>query len=120
MIKIAYCDYSHLKEEYKDIIKYCQNLKVGDKIKFESDKRKFTIKAKSDRYFICTKPFNLQQTVLYTIIDLERLVRGTNNLIFNGYDYEVQEDIDECLKDLESGNIEVSHRNCVKLDIEII
>jgi hypothetical protein len=116
---MAYINYSHLKEEYKDMIKYCTSLKVNDKIKFESEKQKYTIKAKSDRYLICTKPFNLKKTCLYSIIDLERLVRGTNSLVFNAYDYMIQEDIDECLRDLESGKIEVSHRNCIKLDVQI-
>ena len=117
---MAYQDYSNEKEQYKDIISYCKNLKIGDKIKFASEKQKYSIKTKSDRYLICTKPFNPKKTVLYTIIDLERLVRGTNNRIFNSYDYAVQEDIDECLGDLELEQIEVSHRNCVKLDVEIL
>lgn len=119
---MAYVDFQQLKEEYKDIIEYCKNLKVGDKIKFASEKRKYTVKAKDDRYLICTKPFNVQKTVLYTIIDLERLVRGINNMVFNSYDYTIQEDIDECLVDLQQHNngLEVSHRNCIKLDIEML
>lgn len=118
---MAYTDFSYLKEQYINIIVYCQNLKVGDKIKFQSEKQKYTVKAKSNRYLICTKPFNLKKTVLYTIIDLERLVRGTNNMIFNPYDYAIQEDIDKGLMDLESENnvCEVSHRNCIKLDVQI-
>lgn len=35
---MAYCNFSHLKEQNKNIIDYCQNLKVGDKIKFQSEK----------------------------------------------------------------------------------
>jgi hypothetical protein len=120
-ILMAYQDYSNEKEQYQEMITYCQNLKVGNKIKFTSEKQRYTIKAKSGRYLICTKPFNLRKTVLYTIIDLERLVRGTNNSVFNPYDYSVQKDIDNCLMDLDyCGNgVEVTHRNCIKLDIEI-
>ena len=42
-------------------------------------------------------------------------------MIFNPYDYAVQDDIIACLRDLEAeGNlVEVSHRNCIKLDVEI-
>ena len=114
---MAYVDYSDNKEEFQEMVDYCKSLGVGDKMRY-------TVKAKSDRYLICTKPFSPQKTVLYTIIDLKRLVRGTNNLVFNGYDYAVQEDIDECLKDLEAergnGNwIEVSHRNCILLNVEM-
>jgi len=117
---MAYRNFSHLKEEYKDIVDYCQNLKVGDKIKFKSEKQKYTIKAKDDRYLICTKPFNPKKTVLYTIVDLERLVRGTNNMVFNPYDYAIQNDIDECLIDLQNhtNGLEVTHRNCIQLDVE--
>ena len=116
---MAYQDYSSELGQYQDMIDYCQNLKVGDKIKFVPEKQKYTVKAKSERYLICTKPFNPKKTVLYTIVDLKRLVRGTNNRVFNPYDYAVQKDIDECLRDLESEQIEVTHRNCVKLDVEI-
>lgn len=119
VIKTAYANYSNLKEEYKDIIEYCQNLKVGDKIKFESEKQRYTIVAKSDRYIICTKPFNARKTYLYTIIDLERLVRGAVNLIFGlAWDLNIPEEATECLQELDEGRVEVSHRNCVMLDVE--
>lgn len=117
---MAYVDFSDYKEEYKDIIDYCCNLKVGDKIKFESEKQRYTIQAKSDRYIICTKPFNVQKTYLYVIIDLERLVRGSVSLIFGlTDDVNSPEKAQECIKDLEKGEYEVSHRNCKKLDVEI-
>lgn len=116
---MAYKDFSNLSND--KVLKYCLNLKVGDKIKFASDKQRYTVKAKDDRYIICTKPFNLKKTVLYTIIDLKRWVRGTNNMVFNPYDYSKQEDINECLVDLQYHNhgLEVTHRNCVQLDVEI-
>mgnify|MGYP000858721777 FL=1 len=98
---------------------YCKGLKVGDKIKFINEKQRYTIKAKSDRFIICTKPFNLKKTCLYTIIDLERMVRGANDRVFNPYNYMIQDDINECLSDLESGKVEVSYRNCVSLDVEL-
>ena len=121
-----YRDYSHLKDFYKKEIEYCKKLKVGDKIKFEANKRKFVVKAKSDRFLICTKPFNLEHTVLYTIVDLERLVRGRDNLVFGVYDYAVQDDINNCLEQLEKDahnetfdGLEVSHRNSIMLDVQI-
>lgn len=96
---------------------YCHTLKVGDKIKFKSEKQRYTVMAKSWRFLICTKPLNCRKTVLYTIIDLDRLERGPNNLIFNLYDYMVQKDIDECLKDLMAGKTELSYRRSIPLDI---
>lgn len=92
-------------------------MKVGSKIYFDREKQPYTVKALNDRYVICTKPYNFKRTVWYTIIDLEEQIRGTNNLVFNMYDYKSQEGIDECMKDLLSGEVEISHRNRVDLNI---
>ncbi|HEX7313274.1 MAG TPA: hypothetical protein VF297_05110 [Pyrinomonadaceae bacterium] len=99
-----------------------RKLSVGAKVKFEAEKGPYTVKACSERYAICTKPFNPKRTVIYTIVDFERDVRGRNNLVFNVYDYAAQADIDKCLRDLEDPQsvVEVSHRNCVDLDIETV
>ena len=117
---MAYADFSDYKEEYKDIIEYCHSLKAGDKIKFESEKQRYTVQAKSDRYIICTKPFNARKTYLYSIIDLERLVRGRINLIFGLIDdVDSPELAQACINDLKSGEYEVSHKYCIKLDVEV-
>jgi len=105
-------------EELKNMIDHCKRLNIGDKIKFKSEKQRYTVKAKSDRYIICTKPFNPKKTVLYTIIDLYHGIRGPNDLIFNIYDYSEQKDIDECIKDLEKNELEVSRR-CMCLDVDL-
>lgn len=117
---MAHVDYSYLcnSQKFREMIDKCNLLKIGDKIKFETEKQRYTVKAKSDRFLICTKPFNPKKTCLYTIIDLDRLVRGTNDRIFNPYDYMIQEDIDECMEDLISGKVEATHRNCILLDVE--
>lgn len=94
------------------------NIECGYKVFFESEKRPYTVRAYDERYVICTKPFNPKRTVLYTILDLKQQVRGTNNLVFNSYNYAIQEDIERCLKDLQCGMIEVSHRNRIALDIK--
>ena len=105
-------------DEQGKIITYCRSLNVGDKIKFNTEKQRYTVKAKNERYLICTKPYNLIHHVLYTIIDLDRFVRGRNDRIFNPYDYMMQEKIDRCLGDLISGKVEVSWRHCIPLDIQ--
>lgn len=117
---MAYTDFSHLKDQYQDVIEYCKNLKVGDRIKFESEKQRYTIRAKSDRYLICTKPFNPKKTYLYTVIDLERLVRGALDLIFGSFhELDKPNEAQECINDLENKQYGVSHRNCIQLDIEM-
>ena len=92
---------------------------VGDKIKFRSEKQRYTVQACDDRFVICTKPFNPKKTVLYTVIDLSRNIRGTENLIF-GMGAETKELCEEMLIRLQSGETEVSHRNRIDLDIESI
>jgi hypothetical protein len=88
----------------------------GSKIYFASDKKPYTVKALSNRYAVCTKPFNPKKTVLYTIIDFSQQIRGRENLIFC-MGFETETDCKEALLRLESGESEVSHRHRVPLDI---
>lgn len=91
---------------------------IGDKVYIPSEKRPYTVKARDDRYIICTKPFNLQNTVLYFIIDLVEKWRAPDNMVFC-FGYETDEDCLERLKDLQEGIIELSRRRGLPLDIEI-
>ena len=87
---------------------------VGDKIWFAREKRPYTVKACDERFIICTKPHFA--TVMYTIIDLQFDIRGTENLIFC-MGFETTELCDEALLRLQTGESEVSYRNRVELDI---
>ena len=100
--------------------------KAGDKIRFVEEKRPYTIQACDGRYLICTKPFNLKHTVLYTIVDLVEGIRGADNYWkWGGYfEYSTKEGCEDALKalygdpfDMDSDTIEISHRNRVKLNI---
>ena len=91
---------------------------IGDKVYIPSEKRPYTVKARDDRYIICTKPFNLQNTVVYFIIDLVEKWRAPDNMVFC-FGYETDEDCLERLKDLQEGTIELSRRRGLPLDIEI-
>lgn len=89
---------------------------VGTKIWFSSERHGYTVRASNTAFAILTKPFNAQKTVLYTIIDWELGIRGPSNLIFN-IGAETDEQCSQLLDMLTSGEIEVSHRRFVKLDI---
>lgn len=89
-------------------------MKVGDKIKFAEEKQAYTIQALGPRFAVCTKPFNPKHTVLYSVVDLQEKVRGTENLIF-GMGAETIEQCQEMLERLETGETEVSHRNRIPL-----
>jgi hypothetical protein len=93
--------------------------KVGNKIKFKEEKHLYTVRACNDLFVICTKPFNIKHTVLYTIIDVKKNIRGTENLIF-GLGAETDEECGEMLDRLTNGDenglkTEISHRNCIPL-----
>ena len=91
---------------------------IGQKLKFKSEKQRYTIVGMDDRYLICIKPFNLKKTYLYCIVDLKENMRGPDNWLFGKYDLEYNDDIDECLKDLNSGKCRLSRRKSGPLDLE--
>ncbi len=98
-------------------------MNIGDKIRFEEEKQAYTIQAMGVRYLVCTKPFNLKNTVLYTIVDLQENIRGTENLVF-GAGAETREQCEEMLMRLEGNDVdlgfqtEISRRNNVQLKIQ--
>jgi len=90
-----------------------RDLKPGDPVFVPNEVRPYRVKCRDERYIICTKPYNPMHTVMYFIIDLERGVRGPDNMVFCS-GYETQEQCEERLKELQEGRIEVSYRNCVE------
>jgi hypothetical protein len=94
-------------------------LKKGDKVWFPGEKQGYTVRARNDRYAICTKPFNPRKTVLYTIIDFKQQIRGTENLIFC-MGFETDKQCEEALERLINRESEITRRNRVPLVIEKI
>lgn len=92
------------------------DIKRGDKVYFAGQRQGFTVKAVNERFAILTKPFNIQHTVIYTIVDFKSGTRNRNNFVFNPYDYSLQEDIDECMLDLLNGECQLSHRGIVSYE----
>lgn len=94
------------------------SLNIGDKVWFGNGKKPYKVRACNERFAICTKLYNFKpKTVIYTIVDFERNVRGTDNYVFGIYDYYSNEDCQQALHELVCGEMEISHRNCVELDI---
>lgn len=100
-----------------------QPLAVGARIKFRGEVQRYTVQAASPRYAICTKPFNARKTVIYTIIDFERAVRGRDDRVL-GMGYGTRQDCERNLKAMLApehlGPVGVSKRHCVPLDIEAV
>ena len=94
----------------------------GIKIKFKEEKQAYEVQACGLRYMVCTKPFNLKKTVLYTIVDKLQRIRGTENVVF-GMGAETKSDCSRMLERLEShgsDGTEISHRNRIDLNVEEI
>lgn len=83
-------------------------MSVGDSVQFEESRRWWRVRAKSTRYVVLTSPFNLRSTVLYSVIDWERGVRGPDD--HYGVGYETDDEIADALRRLRRGEIEVSWR----------
>lgn len=85
------------------------------KIYFEEEKQGYSLRASKGNYLVLTKPFNLKNTVRYTIIDRKNRIRGTENLIF-GFGAETNEQCKAMVERLGSES-DISQRNQVPLRI---
>lgn len=95
-----------------------RNAKVGDRVAFAEETMAYTIQARSERYLICTKPFNARRTVLYAIVDLVDKIRGPDNLLF-GLGYETRAACETRLGELLDPEtcVEISHRRRIPLKL---
>ena len=91
-------------------------VKVGDIVRVDGQRRGYTVKARDERYIICTR--SLFGTVEYFIIDLLEQRRAPDDRIFCS-GYENTEQCEERLKELQRGDIGLSRRRGIPLDIEI-
>lgn len=94
-------------------------LEIGTRIWFVGESRPYRVRAKGRRYAVCTKPFNILHTVLYTIIDTKEWIRGTENLVF-GMGAETDQQCQEMLARIEGrGDVktEISRRNRVPMKV---
>lgn len=96
-------------------------LKKGDKIYFSGNKKAFTVREADEHFAICTQPYNFRpNTVVYTIIDFERNVRGMDNYVFGVHDYYSDEDCKDAMIELQTGMMEVSYKNSRKVPLDIV
>lgn len=91
-------------------------MKVGDKIKFEGEKQRYTVQAFNKQYIIATKPFNARKTYLYTIVDIVGKRRGPCDLIFgSGEPFNTADGALKNLRLLMQKKMDVSYRRDKKL-----
>jgi hypothetical protein len=117
--------------------------KINDKIYFYGDTKQYLIVASENNYAIATRAFDfeadydylqnsvdnyafisieeayeyLKNKTVYTIIDFEKEIRGSDN--YGGkYSYDNEKEISLAIADLIKGEMEISHRNNIPLDIK--
>ncbi len=116
----------------------------GQDVYFQGEDLPMKVKVINKKYAVCTRPLDkvedadlleykvemkaystfekayksLKNEVIYTILDFENGVKGPHNLVFNDYNFRKQRDMAKLLKDLESGDVEVSRRNQAVLRID--
>lgn len=124
-------------------MKETSQIKAGDKIYFSGDKLPFKVAGLKGAFVICTRKLNriydsdilrhkvstgaycsfaeayeaLKDDVIYTIIDIENKVRGTDDYVLCPFDYSNNDDINTILDLLNNGAAKLSTRNMVALDI---
>ncbi len=101
------------------------SVKVGDLVKCNEWKQPLIVKVTSENFFIMAR--NVFGKTLYSICEKRpseysrnyftkgSFMIGTDNLIFGIYDYLKQDDCEEAIKELENGNLALSHRKTVDL-----
>lgn len=96
-------------------------LNKGDSVWFAAGTKPFKVRAANDRFAICTQPYNFKpKTVIYTIIDFARNVRGLDNTVLGDYSYYTDEECEAALQELINGTMEVSYRTSKNVELDII
>lgn len=134
-------------EEVENLLKLKQQekkLKLDQDVYFLGENLPMKVMAISDRYAICSRKLykkedddllafevkrgavnskkqafdKLKDSPVYTILDFYEEIRGSDNYIFSNFDYADAEECSEAIEELESGEMEISSRNRVELNID--
>lgn len=118
---------------------------VGKQVYFHNEKLPYKVMAVSKRYAVVSRPLNRRedaellhhqvkmgayctfteafehnkQSPVYSLIDFEENIKAPDNLVFGIYDYSKESDCEKVIKDLESGELELSHRNRCELSVDM-
>lgn len=91
-------------------------IEAGQKVKFYGDRRWWGVRASGGDYVVLTRDAEFGRGTLYTVICWSQGRRGPHNSW--GYGATTPEKINAMLKALVVGDIELSERHSVRLDIE--
>ena len=121
-----------------------EDLKAKQTIFFDNEVAGFEIRAINERFAICVRELHIDHDrdllqfrvdmnayssideayvamrtcPIYTCLDFAEEIKAAHNLIFNPYDFETAEGVNELLEDLQSGDTELTQRNRIDLHID--
>jgi hypothetical protein len=119
-------------------------MKKGDNVNLEGECLPYRVMAISNRFAVVSRHFDRQEDYellewevkrgaqtdidsafenckdlpVYSLLDLQQKLRSTDNLVFGIYDYFSETDCEECLKGLENGTVELSHRGITDFSLQ--
>ncbi|KAA5532670.1 KTSC domain-containing protein [Taibaiella lutea] len=122
------------------------NLKYRDEVIFANETLPYQVMAISKRYAIVTRKIDKKEdeglirrevnngdydtfeeafeanknNTVYYLIDFVAETRAPNDRVFNPYNYDSLESINQCVTDLEAETVRLSERNSCKLEIKTI
>lgn len=118
---------------------------VGKKVYFTNEKLPYKVMAVSERYAVVSRPLNRRedanllhyqvemgayrtfteafehnkQSPVYSLIDFEENIKAPDDLVFGIYDYSKVTDCKKVIKELEKGELKLSHRNRFELSVDM-
>lgn len=124
------------------MIKY--HLAQGQLVYFLNEKLPYKVMAVSDKYAVVSRKLHRRHDAdllkhevkmgaycsfteaynankanpVYSLLDLQQSLKAPHNLIFGDFDYSSEKDCKKAIKWLESGKMELSHRNRCELNID--
>lgn len=90
------------------------------KIKFDSERQRYTVQAFDARFIVCTKPFNAQETYLYSVVDLLQATRGSFGRWGPPIEIDTPEGAAKIIVMLHGGDVGISERHSVPLSADEI
>lgn len=87
-------------------------MKVGGRVWFQEEKLPYTVRAMSERYWLCMKPFAARKTYLYCVIDWMARLRGPSNHMRGfGPDLYAEGEAQKMVDEFEKGHVHFSTRS---------
>lgn len=107
-----------------------ETVAVGDLVTFYEESEPYTVQARDDLFVILNRLVSVEEAeedlelsteyFWYTIVDLKRMIRGPHNRIFCFHEVGTREGCEQLLRDLRTGEIELSGRPSRHVEVCVV